>query len=227
MFDEAQLRDLSPGDLDALGHRLSVLAAQGQARHRRSGASYERRRTVALAVIVVCCVALAAWTGLLADTLPYHYQSGGWRGAWVGFDIALLATFSATGWAAWRRRHILIVCLVVLAALLCCDAWFDVALDAGTPAFWGSVLSAVLVELPLAALAVLGARRLLRLTIESVGRRNGYRGPVPALWRIPLLGGTSGTYLRDLLPRRSEAAQGRITVPFRPGSPLARRPGRG
>jgi hypothetical protein len=211
MFDEAQLRDLSPGDLNALEHRLSVLAAQSQSRHRRTGAIYERRRSIALAAILICCVVLAGWTGLLAETLPFHYQSGGWRGAWVGFDIALLAAFSVTGWAAWRRRHILIVCLVVLATLLCCDAWFDVSLDAGTPGIWNSVLTAVVVELPLAALAVLGARRLLRLTIEAVGRRHGYRGPVPALWRIPLLGGTGSAYLRDLLPRRSEAARERTT----------------
>ena len=56
-------------------------------------------------------------------------------GAWVGFDLALLVAFAATGWAAWRRRQVLIICLVVLATLLCCDAWFDVVLDLRTSGF--------------------------------------------------------------------------------------------
>jgi hypothetical protein len=40
--------------------------------------------------IVMCCVVLAAWIAVLALTLPRYYRSGGWRGAWLGFDGALL-----------------------------------------------------------------------------------------------------------------------------------------
>ena len=47
-----------------------------------------RRRQSLLVVIIVCCVGLAAWIGVLAVTLPRYYRTGGWRGAWVGFDIA-------------------------------------------------------------------------------------------------------------------------------------------
>jgi hypothetical protein len=83
---------------------------------------------------------------------------------------------------------VLIICLVVLATLLCCDAWFDVVLDAHTSGFWLSLLTALLVELPLAAMAMLGARRLLRQTIGLVGLREGYPGPVPPLRQIPLFG---------------------------------------
>src|SRR5215470_20357278 len=68
-----------------------------------------------LVFIVASCVLLAAWIGVLAVTLPGFYHTGSWRGAWVGFDIALLAAFAVTGWAAWRRRQLLIICLVVLA----------------------------------------------------------------------------------------------------------------
>jgi hypothetical protein len=35
----------------------------------------------------------------------------------------------------FRRRQVPIICLVVLATLLCCDAWFDVVLDARTAGF--------------------------------------------------------------------------------------------
>jgi hypothetical protein len=140
-----------------------------------------RRRAIVLTAIVVCCVVLAAWIGVLAVTLPRHYQAGGWRGAWVGFDIVLLTVFALTGWAAWKRRQLLIICLIVLATLLCCDAWFDVTLDAHTSGFDLSVLSAVCVELPLAALASLGARRLLRMNFSLIRRYAGEDGPAPSL----------------------------------------------
>ncbi|HEY2686866.1 MAG TPA: hypothetical protein VGJ50_00410, partial [Streptosporangiaceae bacterium] len=98
--------------------------------------------------------------------------------------------------------QVLIICLVVLATLLCCDAWFDVVLDAHTSGFWLSLLTALLAELPLAAMAMLGARRLLRQTIGLVGLREGYPGPVPPLRQIPLFGPT----LPDSLRGRSESA---------------------
>jgi hypothetical protein len=142
---------------------------------------------------------LAAWIGVLATTLPRYYRAGDWRGAWVGFDIALLVTFAATAWAAWRRRQILIICLVVLATLLCCDAWFDVVLDARTSGFEVSLLSAILIELPLAAIAIRGARRLVRITNAVMRRYRGESGPVPRLRDIPLAGVAADRPLSDLL----------------------------
>ena len=157
-----------------------------------------------LVFIVVSCVLLAAWIGLLAVTLPRVYHTGSWRWAWVGFDLALLAAFAATGWTAWRRRQLLIICLVVLATLLVCDAWFDVVLDVRTAGFLTSLLSALLVELPLAILAILMARRLLRLAIGQVMRYEGLTGQVPPLWQIPLAGTAVGTPLARLIKARAE-----------------------
>ncbi len=147
MFDEEQLRGMSAGERQQLMCTLAAMDPPGLLPARQG----ERRRRILLIVIVICCLALAAWTGLLAASLPRYYRTGGWRGAWVGFDIALLGAFVATGWAAWQRRQTLIVCLIVLATLLCSDAWFDVVLDARTSGFWLSLVSALLVELPLAA----------------------------------------------------------------------------
>jgi hypothetical protein len=65
-------------------------------------------------------------------------------------------------------------------------------LDWGTPGFYFAVLSAVFAELPLAILMILGARRLLRLTIATEMAHQGDTGPVPALWRVPLIGRPSG-----------------------------------
>jgi hypothetical protein len=170
------------------------------------GPGSERRRAIALTIIIGCCVVLAVWTAVLALTLPRYYRAGGWRGAWVGFDFALLLAFAATGWAAWRRRQVLIVCLIVLATLLCCDAWFDVVLDAHTSGFELSLLSAVLIELPLAAFAILTARRLLRMTMGIIGAPGTPAGQLPRLRQVPLLGLGPADRLRDLLP---ESADGR------------------
>jgi hypothetical protein len=157
-----------------------------------------------LVFIVVSCLLLAAWIGVIAVTLPRFYHTGSWRGAWVGFDIGLLAAFAATGWTAWRRRQLLIICLVVLATLLLCDAWFDVVLDVRTSGFLASLLSALLIELPLAMLAIFMARRLLRLTIGQVMRYEGLTGQVPPLWQIPLVGPVVGTPVTRLIKARAE-----------------------
>jgi hypothetical protein len=205
VFDEDQLREMSHADRHKL---MRVLAALEHADPDAQHAS-PRRRAIILAMILVCCVVLAAWIGILAVTLPRYYRSGGWRGAWVGFDLALLAAFAVTGWAAWRRRQVLIICLVVLATLLCCDAWFDVVLDARTSGFMLSVLSAVFIELPLAALAILGARRLLRLSMALIRKYEGETGETPSLRQANLVRGTGGPHLSDLFTAGDAPGQGR------------------
>jgi len=82
----------------------------------------------------------------LPCTVPFHAQH--WKGAWVGFDLILLASFAATGWAFWRGRQIVIAFLIVTGTLLCCDAWFDIFLDLGSSDIWVSVATAVVAELP-------------------------------------------------------------------------------
>src|ERR1700744_4258210 len=66
------------------------------------------RRAIALVVIIGGCMGLAAWIGVLAVTLPRYYHTGGWRGAWVGFDIVELVAFAVTAWAAWKHRQLVI-----------------------------------------------------------------------------------------------------------------------
>src|SRR5215469_16622483 len=195
MLDYQDLRRMSPRERLRLRQMLAELDAPDP----RGRLASQRRRTIVLALVIACCVALAAWIGVLATTLPRYYRAGDWRGAWVGFDVALLLAFAASGWAAWRRRQILIICLVVLATLLCCDAWFDVVLDARTSGFEVSLLSAVLIELPLAAVAILGARRLVRVTSAVMQRYRGGAGPVPRLRDMPLVGVGPDRPLSDLL----------------------------
>jgi hypothetical protein len=203
VFDEAELRRMTAKERARL---MRVLAAMDMPRL-MPGGSHQRRRWFLVGTIL-CCVALAAWIGVLAVTLPRFYRSGDWRGAWVGFDGAELIAFAATAWAAWRGRQILITCLLVLATLLFADAWFDVTLDVRTNGFLFSLLSALLIEIPLAIAAILAARRLQRLTISRIRSREGIRGPVPPLWRIPLFGYLEGGVLHDPVPPGSPGSAG-------------------
>src|ERR1035438_10339079 len=177
VYSEEELRSLSPAQRREMRCALARLEDSEPA----ATPGGNRRRWIGLACIIFCCVVVAVWIGVLAVKLPRYYRVGGWRGAWVGFDLALLAAFAATGWAAWRRRQVLLICLVVLATLLCCDAWFDVVLDARTKGFELSLLSAVVIELPLAALAGWGARRLLQMNVAVVRGYEGEPGPSPSL----------------------------------------------
>ncbi|HZC61866.1 MAG TPA: hypothetical protein VE464_09525 [Streptosporangiaceae bacterium] len=213
MIDVDELRRMSPDERAELACALAALEAPPDADAAISGGQpgqpgpfaesdlpgNPRTRAFALIAVIGCGLVLAAWIGVLAVTLPRYYRSGGWRGAWVGFDLGLLITFAITAWAGWRHRQLVIVCLVVLATLLCCDAWFDVTLDLRTNDFLVSLLMALCVELPLAALAVIGARRLMRLNIRTVGRLAGRSGRVTPLWKVPLYGMESRGF-RTLIP---------------------------
>jgi hypothetical protein len=196
MIDEAEIRRMSPAERARLSRALAAFSDPPQP----PGPGAQLRRRLLIAAALIGALALAAWIGVLADTLPRYYRAGGWRITWIGFDTALLAVVALTAWAAWRRRQVLILCLVVLATLLICDAWFDTTLDWDTRGFWFSLLLALLVELPIAALALIGARRLLRLTIGRIEVLEGARAPVPSFWRVPLFGEVSAGY-RDVLRR--------------------------
>jgi hypothetical protein len=216
VFDEAELRQMSPKERARL---MRALAALDMPRLANPGNS--NRRRVFLIGTIVCCLVLAAWIGILIVTLPRYYRAGDWRGAWVGFDLAELVTFAVTAWSAWKGRQLLIVCLIVLATLMFCDAWFDVTLDVRTNGFLLSLLSALLIEIPLAVAAVIGARRLLRLTIGRIRAHVGLPGPVPSLWRIPLFGYQEGGLTRDPVPpRRADLTDDpRGTIAIQPRSP--------
>lgn len=199
MLDESDLQRMTPEERTQLARALASVNARSLMPTPLS----QRRRRALIAACLAGVVLLAIWIGVLEVELPRDYRAGGWRAAWVGFDIALLLVFAATAWAAWRRRQILIGCLMVLATLLCCDAWFDITLDWGTRGFTLSVLSAALIELPLAAVALVGARRLLRLTIGRLELLSGFPGPVPAFWQVPLFGDAPMSY-RTLLRKTAD-----------------------
>src|SRR5215469_11144331 len=119
VINEAELRRMSRRERTRMMHSLTTIDSP-----RLSSPGIKRRRQLFLIGLIVCCVVLAVQIGVLAWTLPRYYRTGNWRGAWVGFDVALFCTFAVTAWASWRGRQLLIMCLIVLATLLTADAWF-------------------------------------------------------------------------------------------------------
>ena len=120
-------------------------------------------------VAAVSSLALVPWIVVLAITLPHRYVSAHWTLTWVGFDVGLLAALIATTVLAWLRRRAVIVAAATAAALLLCDAWFDI-----TTAHPGGLLlsigTAVVLELPLAALLFWVARTVIRRPQVVVSR---------------------------------------------------------
>jgi hypothetical protein len=141
-----------------------------------------RVRRVRLVLMVGAIVAMIPWIVYLAITLPDKYIAHNWPATWVGFDILLLLFMAATAVLGLLRRQLLVVTAFTTGILLVCDAWFDV-MTAAPSDRWLSVLTAVLGELPLAAILITGALRILRLTAT----RLYVLDPGMPLWRIPLL----------------------------------------
>ena len=107
-----------------------------------------------------CAVVLIPWTALLFVTLPAHYTANHWELAWGGFDIGLGVSLASTAVLVARRSPYAEVTATVTGSLLVCDAWFDVLTSRGTSDIAQSLASAILIELPLAALCFWMARNL-------------------------------------------------------------------
>jgi len=194
VITEAELRRLTPEERSQLARTLAAIDHP----HPLTDPRGRRRRRFGLLFMLACCLGLAAWIAILLVTLPMRYVSHDWRAVWVGLDLAELAGFAATAWAAWNQRQVLIVLMNVTGTLLVCDAWFDLALSWGSHGFTMSLLTALVAELPLALLLFTSARRLVRVTIGTMMRLTGVAGPVPPLWRVPLF----ADGLEEALPAR-------------------------
>lgn len=143
-------------------------------------------RAVFLAVITGSFLFLLPWIAYLSVSLPTSRTVSNWRYAWVGFDVALIVAIGITALCAWRRLQVFIPWAVATATLLCCDAWFDIVLDWNSKDLAGAIATALVAELPLAALLLHAARKMIRLTLAIAWRRAGRTGPVPPLSRMSL-----------------------------------------
>ena len=207
---------MSQDERRRLAHALAVL----DARHPLTDPRLRRRMRFGLLLMTGCCIALAGWIATLILTLPGHFTSRDWQTVWVGLDLAELAGFAAIAWAAWHQRQVVTFFMIITGTLLVCDAWFDVALSYGSSDFTTSIVSALLVELPLAFLLFASARRLVRATIQTVMELSGVDGQAPPpLWRVPLF----ADGLEECLPAGLRPRAGDVTAAGRSSSLGVRR----
>lgn len=142
----------------------------------------ERIRKWRTALMLVCVAALIPWTVYLAVTLPSHYVARNWVATWVGFDLLLLTMLALTAVAGWKRKQLVFPTAFASGVLLICDAWFDVMTSQRGGDLTQALLSAILVELPLAFILIAGPLRLLR----HLAVRHGFIHPHMQLWRMPI-----------------------------------------
>lgn len=106
-------------------------------------------------------IALVPWSIALSAELPADHVARHWDIAWAGFDAWLAIILLATVTAAIRRSSWLPGWSLAAAAVLVCDAWFDVVTSSGGLDLWLALLTAVAVELPLAIVCALICRQAL------------------------------------------------------------------
>ena len=121
-----------------------------------------RLRRIGLPVVAVGALGLVPWIGYLAATLPATYRAHNWNLAWVGFDVVLLLLLAATAVLGHRRHRMVTVTAFATGVLLLCDAWFDATTSGGSDQRW-ALLTALLIELPLASFLLISSLRTIAL----------------------------------------------------------------
>ena len=120
-----------------------------------------RSRRAALAYLAMG-LALIPWTVYLAVTLPKRQIDTHYRGAWVGFDILLVAAIVLTAYYAFRMDDRVQLPAMATATLLVVDAWFDVSTAGGGRSTLEALAMALFVEIPAALFSLLLARQVNR-----------------------------------------------------------------
>lgn len=140
-----------------------------------------RVRRIRLSLMVGGSMAMVPWLGYLSVTLPENYVAHNWPVTWVGFDVLLVAFMLTTAVLGYLRRQLLVLAAFTTGVLLICDAWFDL-MTAGPKDIWLSVITALLIEVPLAIFMITSAARIIRLTMMRLWLLH----PGMRLWDLPL-----------------------------------------
>lgn len=164
-------------------------------RHATPQTDISRRVRTLARLLSVTLAGLVVWIVVLGVSLPTANATRQWRLLWIGFDTAEVVALGVTLWAVYRSRQLAIPAALITGTLFACDAWFDVVLSWGTGGWWFSLATALLVELPLAALLWGSARAMVHAVIAH---------------QVPLtLQSDGGPHLRrlELLPHEQPPAQ--------------------
>ncbi len=140
-----------------------------------------RIRRIRLSLMIVGSITMIPWLVYLSVTLPENYEAHNWPATWVGFDVLLMAFMVATAVFGYLRRQVLLFAAFTAGVLLICDAWFDL-MTAGPNDLRLSIVTALLIELPLGIFMINGAQRIMRVTMMRLWLLD----PGMRLWRLPL-----------------------------------------
>ena len=140
-----------------------------------------RLRRIRLSLMIGGSIAMIPWLVYLSMTLPENYVAHNWPLTWIGFDVLLVGFMLATAVFGYLRRQVLLFAAFTSGVLLICDAWFDL-MTAGPDDVWLSVVTALLIEVPLAIFMITGAQRIMRLTMTRLWLLD----PGMRLWHLPL-----------------------------------------
>ena len=119
-------------------------------------------------------IVLLPWIIYLGFELPENNLARHWDLAWVGFDCFLLLALARTAWLAWRGRRQVELPALVTATLLFVDAWFDITTSAAGWPLVRACLSAALLEIPMALLALWIARHVESVCAQAERRLRRY-----------------------------------------------------
>ena len=127
---------------------------------RTNGLVSTQARHGVVALFAICAATLVPWIAYLAWTLPAEYAAQNWDLASIGFDVLLLALLVSTALLTRARHRLAPMTAFATGIVLVCDSWFDWATSGGA-AHTVATATALLVELPLAALLMAGALTVL------------------------------------------------------------------
>ena len=113
-------------------------------------------------LFALTAIALIPWLIHLSYTLPLTHFDKGWNKAWTGLDIAEFAAIGLTALFALLRSFWIIITSTASGTLLLLDAWFDTLTAGSGREHTISMLSALLLEIPLAILAFTVAYKVTR-----------------------------------------------------------------
>jgi hypothetical protein len=116
---------------------------------------------------MLCALVLGPWIVWLFISLPSREVARHWDVAWTGLDVGLAALLAGTGIALALRSPLAAVLASMTAAVLLCDAWFDVVTSSGTATITIAVAEALLVELPLAIVCIWIARNIEQVLSDA------------------------------------------------------------
>jgi hypothetical protein len=115
-------------------------------------ARLRRVRHWLLLVLGAVAIGLLPWTAYLSATLPSEHVTHHWQLAWTVFDLFEAAALGATVVAILRRSVFVPTFAAITGTALLCDAWFDLVTAAPGSEFYWALVTALVGEIPLAAL---------------------------------------------------------------------------